>query len=408
MRFLNLFSAIALTIALATNAVACPFCSAPSLTLSEQVDASDEVVLVKWVSARKASASSSSETKTNAEIDIPGRANVKTTPAKTVFEVVEIIRSKSGLKAGKTIELPQYREANKGDWFVLLGTETPVGKAVEWGTPLEVDEASFGYIKYAPDAKAPTQQRLKYYVKYLEFPDELVAGDAYAEFANAPYEDIAAVKDTFPKDRVRTWVSNSETNVTRLGLYGLMLGLCGEEADVKLMKDKITEETKDFRLGIDGVMSGFLLLTGQDGLKIIEDTKLKPGVDCPFSETYAAMQAVRFMWTYGDGVISKERLKESMRVLLDRPELADLVITDLARWKDWSVQDRLMKLYGSKGYEIPAVKRAIVRYMLVSAKGDDESEDVPSHVEKGKQYLDDLRELDPAIVKQAERFLIVK
>lgn len=408
MRISKLFMAITLTLGFASVAFACPFCSAPSLTLSEQVDASDEVVLVKWVSARKAAATSSTDSASASEIVIPGRASVKTEPAKTVFEVAETMRSKTGLKVGATVELPQYREAKKGDLFVLLGTETPVGKAIEWGTPLEVDEASFGYIKYAPDAKAPTQERLKYYVKYLEFPDELVAGDAYAEFANAPYEDIAAVKDTFPKDRVRTWVSNPETNVTRLGLYGLLLGLCGDDSDAALMKAKITEETKDFRLGIDGVMSGYLLLTSSDGLEVIENTKLKPGVDCPFSETYAAMQAVRFMWTYGNGVIPKDRLKESMRVLLDRPELADLVITDLARWKDWSVQDRLMKLYGTKGYEIPAVKRAIVRYMLVSTKTDKDDKSTPKHVEKGKQYLDELRERDPAIVKQAERFLIVK
>ncbi|WP_166825426.1 hypothetical protein [Thalassoroseus pseudoceratinae] len=408
MRRFALFLTIAAIVGGTSLTLACPFCSAPSLTLSEQVDASDEVVLVKWLSARKAEANSSSDSDQNAEIGIPGRAKGKTTPAKTVFEVAETIRSKSGLKVGQKVELPQYREAEQGDLFVLLGTETPVGKTVEWGTPLEVDEASFGYLKYAPDAKAPTQQRLKYYVKYLEFPDELVANDAYAEFANAPYEDIAAIQESFPKERIRNWVSNPETNVTRLGLYGLMLGLCGDESDAKLMKDKITEETKDFRLGIDGVMSGYLLLTTDDGLKVLEDTKLKAGVKCPFSETYAAMQAVRFMWTYGDGVISKDRLKESMRVLLDRPELADLVITDLARWKDWSVQDRLMELYGTEGYEIPAVKRAIVRYMLVSQKTSEEDDSQPEHVVKGKRYLDQLRERDPGIVKQAERFLIVK
>ncbi len=33
-----------------------------------------------------------------------------------------------------------------------------------------------------------------------------------------------------------------------------------------------------------------------------------------------------------------------MRMLLDRPELADLVIADLARWEDWSVQDKLMAM----------------------------------------------------------------
>ena len=31
--------------------------------------------------------------------------------------------------------------------------------------------------------------------------------------------------------------------------------------------------------------------------------------------------------------------------MLDRPQLADLVIPDLARWEDWSVMDRLVELF---------------------------------------------------------------
>ncbi|GIS58489.1 MAG: hypothetical protein CM1200mP2_07140 [Planctomycetaceae bacterium] len=103
-------------------------------------------------------------------------------------------------------------------------------------------------------------------------------------------------------------------------------------------------------------MSGYLLLVGEKGLPLIEQLKLKNQflVDAngkvltdkkgrkklvPFSETYAAMQALRFMWSYADGRIAKPRLGQSMRILLDRPKLADLVIADLARWKDWSIRE---------------------------------------------------------------------
>ena len=51
------------------------------------------------------------------------------------------------------------------------------------------------------------------------------------------------------------------------------------------------------------------------------------------------------MWTYEPDIIPKGRLKESLRLLLDRPELADLVIADLSRWKDWKIMDRLMTIY---------------------------------------------------------------
>jgi hypothetical protein len=205
-----------------------------------------------------------------------------------------------------------------------------------------------------------------------------------------------------------------------------MLGLCGEEADAIAMKAKIVEPTKDFRLGIDGVMAGYLLLTGEKGVDLIDRMKLehtfvvdesgKPVLDdkgkkqaMPFSETYAAMQALRFLWTYGDERIPKPRLRKSMRLLLDRSELADLVIADLARWKDWSVQTRLMELYGAKAYDIPSIKRAIVRYMLVSTK--DKPKDAmkdPAHVTTGEKYLAALRLKDPKTVKDAERFFFLQ
>ena len=90
-----------------------------------------------------------------------------------------------------------------------------------------------------------------------------------------------------------------------------------------------------------------------------------------------------------------------MRGLLDRPELADLVIADLARWEDWSVMDRLMKAYGKGEYSQLGVKRAIVRYMLAAAKANGQQ------AEQANANLAKLRQQDPALVKAAERYFLV-
>jgi hypothetical protein len=285
---------------------------------------------------------------------------------------------------------------------MLLGTK---GTVIEWGSPLEVTEASFQYISQAPSPETDPVTRLRYFIKFLEFPDSLVSTDAYGEFANAPYKVIAPVAKDLPREKIRKWITDPQTPPNRLGLYGLMLGLCGNEEDSKVMADKINEKSQDFRIGIDGVMSGYLLLTGTKGLDVIDETKLR-NKEAPFSETYAAMQALRFMWTYADQKIEKERLRASMRMLLDRPELADLVIADLARWEDWTVQDKLMTLYGREEYNVPSIKRAIVRFMLASAKFKPAagSEAEPERVTKGKKHLATLRTTDPKTVADAERF----
>lgn len=389
----------------AVEAFACPFCTAPSLTLTEQIAQSDAVVLVKWAGGDKPK----DETRAGA----------------TTYEIVEVHKgSKQAVEKGGKITLARYRAGKESDLFLLLGSKATV---VEWGGPQEVTRAGYEYLAKAPDPEAPTAKRLEYYVKYLEFPDEMVANDAYAEFANAPYKDIAVISGKLPRDRIRKWVASDDTTVTRMGLYGLLLGLCGSEDDVAMLKKKIAEPTDEFRLGIDGVISGYLLLTGEKGLDFIDRVKLttdvvldvngKPVKDSkgevkklPFSETYAAMQALRFMWTYAEGRVDKDRLRQSMRILLDRPELADLVIADLARWKDWSVQDRLMELYDEEEYAIPSVKRAIVRYMLVCAKDAQTGADgeAPDHVAEANKHLARLRKEDPKTVRDAERFFFLK
>jgi hypothetical protein len=328
------------------------------------------------------------------------------------------------IKGGK-INLIRYRAAKPGDQFMLFGTK--VEPAIEWGSPLEVTKTAYQYIKDTPKPGQAPVDRLKYFLKYLETGDRMIADDAFGEFANAAYADVAKLSDQLPRDNLRKWLSAKEVAPGRMGLYGMMLGLCGNDDDAKLLADKIFEQTDEFRLGIDGIMGGYLLLTRDKGLTQLEDKKFKDK-KAPFSETYAAMSAVRFMWQYGDGRITQDRLRESMRLLLDRPELADLVIADLSRMKDWTVQDKLMSMYDDEA-NIPSVKRAIVRYMLSSVKdtglpkkdsatlggagavasSDTEPPaDLPEHVVKGQKCLKELEAKDPKTVNEAKRFFVLK
>ena len=369
---------------------ACPFCSGPQLTLAEQIEQADAVVLVKWVG---------------------GTAAKDKDPGETKFEVVESMTNEKSkvkrLNKGDVLELVRYRAAKPGDLFLLFGTKT--GAALDWGSPMEVSQDGFKYLKSLPAPSEDPEARLKYVLGYLEHPDAMVSADAYGEFAKANYDDIVKLKAEMPREKLREWLVSPDTSASRLGLYGLMLGLCGEEQDIALMQKKITDVSGDFRLGIDGVMGGFLLLAGETGLDVLDETKLKDPKSA-FSETYAAMGAIRFMWQYGKGQIKPERLRSSMRLLLDRPELADLVIADLARMEDWDAQDRLMEMYGVGEYDIPSIKRSIIRYMLVSTKFKPQTpeQSEPEHVVKGKKYLAELEARDPKTVKDAKRFWVVK
>ena len=84
------------------------------------------------------------------------------------------------------------------------------------------------------------------------------------------------------------------------------------------------------------------------------------------------------------------------------------MIADLARWKDWSVQERLRNLYGTEDFNDPPIKRAIINYMLASANASPhgDAENPGKHIAEGIRYLEELRTLDPKLVNDAERYFI--
>lgn len=384
--FIGLLSGLLLS-SQAKTLQACPFCSGPSRTLTEQLSQSEVTVLVKWIETEKGT------------LEKSGR---------TTFEIKEVVRQsdKDKRKVGDQIVINRHCLGAKGQLFLLLETKET---SMHMGSPIQTSEVCFHYISQAPPAKEETSKRLRYFLNYLEHSDPMIANDAFAEFANAPYEEIASLAKEMPRKKIRKWIVNPETPVVRLGLYGLLLGLCGQNFDIAFMETKINAPVKKLRFGIDGLISGYLLLTGADGLDKIEQTKFVSKT-VPYSETKAATQALRFMWVYGDERISKERLRKSMRLLLDRPELTDLVIADLARWNDWSILDRLTKMYKNKDYNNSSTKRAIVRYLLVASKGKNKQGSGADAVtvEKAKKLLKRLRTEDPKTVQNAERFFIVK
>ncbi len=108
---------------------------------------------------------------------------------------------KESVAKGDRVTLARYRAGKKGDLFLLMGTKSGRGNGIDWGSPTEITESSFNYVAQAPTPEVPVSKRLTYFVRFLEFPDQLISNDAYAEFANAPYKDIEAVASKLPHEK---------------------------------------------------------------------------------------------------------------------------------------------------------------------------------------------------------------
>jgi hypothetical protein len=169
-----------------------------------------------------------------------------------------------------------------------------------------------------------------------------------------------------------------------------MLGVCGTPDDVPLVESLIKNEDRQIRRSLDAAIGCYLVLRGVDGLPLVEDLFLKNRA-AEYPDTYAAILAIRFM-AQDAQTIPRERLVEAMRLLLRRPNLADLVITDLARWQDWTVMDRLVELFKTADEDPMWVRVPVLIYLRNCP--------LPA----AKRHLQELAKLDPDAFRRAEKF----
>jgi hypothetical protein len=322
----------------------------------------------------------------------------------TQFEVLRVFRSSArSLKPGSALTLPGTFDRNRGDRWLLFGTRSK-NEAIDWDRPFAITNSGYEYLIHTPHHDAEPVQRLAYFLGFLEHADPAVAMDAYVELANVPFKELQRFATQMPRDQLRKFLKSGDVPLHRRGFYGLLLGLCGTAEDAELLESLIAENAETYHPGLPAAIAGYLLLKGEAGLALVEKSKLVDPA-APFSETYSALVALRYLWENAEGSIPRDRLQKSLRLLLDRTEFADLAIVNLARWQDWSVQQRLYDLYDTPGYDLPYVRRCIVQYMIASTKDVPEG-DVkkhPPHAVAGAEFLQKLRERDPELVLKAER-----
>jgi hypothetical protein len=249
---------------------------------------------------------------------------------------------------------------------------------------------------------------LPYFVQFLDHPDRAISNDAYAELMGAPVNVLQAVSETFPREKLRRWLVDPKLPVTRQSGYGMMLGMCGDADDARLLEKRMASRDLERQIGIEGVIFGYLLLAGEPGLARIEKLRLA-NPDVSDGEVFAAVHAIQRYWEYSNAKIGRQKLQQAIHLLIDRPALSDTAITTLARCKDWSVQDRLMRLYDTLDLDDKSTKRAIVCYLIASTSEVPKAgSGQPDRATAAAQYLKQLREKDPNLVIQTERFFLLQ
>lgn len=348
-----------------TVAWACPFCSAVQQTLRQEMAAMDAVVIAQA---------------------IPNTERDEET-GEVSLRIVRVLKGESLVKLGTMVRTVYYGSVEPGRRFMLSGVEP---SELMWSSPLPVDERSEKYLAEVLTLPEDEVGRLRFYQQYLQDESTMLARDAYDEFAITPYPIVSQLKDEMNHDQLVEWIKDPEMPADRRRLYLVMLGICGTEKDVPMLEEMLRSTQKSDRSGLDSLLACYLTLAGQEGLPTVDELFLA-NKQAPYADTYAAIMAIRFHGTETDK-IPRAALVKSLHHVLDRPDLADLVIPDLARWADWTVIDRLVGLYKSADADNNWVRVPVVNYMRACP--------LPEATEAMKL----LEEIDPEAVKRANTF----
>ncbi len=342
----------------------CPFCSATAQTLRQDMGSMDVVGLAEFAEPK------------DEEINGEG-----------MFKLTKIWRGQKLLGDREVVAAPYFGPGKSEKKFLLMGSGTD---EVLWSSPLPVSAATEKYLEEVSALPEDAPTRLRFYMRHLESSEGLLARDAYEEFAQTPYEEIKKIKSDMDRSQLLAWVKDSNVGPDRKRLYFTLLGICGLPEDTKLLEEMLRSEMPDGRPGLDACIGCYLTLMGETGLPLVNELFLK-NEKCVYADTYAAVMALRFHGTEG-GVIAREKVVESMRLMLERPDFADLVIPDLARWEDWSQVDRLAKLFVDADPETSWVRVPVVNYLRACP------------LPEAKKRLEELEKVDPKAVKRAATF----
>ncbi len=366
--------------AVASTATACPFCNAVRPTLAQQRDSASVAVLAESLD------------------DKPSATAASAAERRQSFRVHSMLKGQKRIGTSDSLSIVPDAPVEKGSLVLLLGSgadDAPL-RQLTW-TAIPIDESAYGYIFREPTVALPQSERLKYFARYLENRNPLVTDDALQEFAHASFDDTVQAARTLSMAKVRSWLVDPQIPQARKGFYGLALGLAADPTDRRLNEEvlhqQIVAPASDFRAGFDGLLGGYLLLTGPKGLELL-DSRYFANPKAAIGDVQHAMRALRFYHQFGHG-IDPVRQAEALSHTLVRAEFAATAIMDLARWQYWPVELQVSKLYEKKGYDDPVIHRAIVGYLKTCPKPE------------AAAALVHLRAVDPSGVAEAERWLEV-
>lgn len=361
--------ALLLVALLATTPLkACPFCEATSPTWLQTVAEAETAVIARAV-----------------KVQSPAKGDDVVPLVDVTFELVEVLRGQEQLRGTRQFHCELLETPRVGAQWLLNGAGAP---QISWSPLAELTPERAKYFATARKLPSTGNARWQWFYQYLEHADELLAADAYGEFAGAPFAEVQGFGSEIKRAQLWQWIRREQTPEHRRGLYYTMLGVCGTAADVTTLEALLVTPEKRPPGGFDALIACYLSLRGEAGLKVVE-AKLLHDKAAREEDVQAVLLALRF---HGEEqhVLKRTQIAQAYRLVLDRPQLAGVVIPDLARWQDWDSMDALVALFKTSDRDAQWLRIPIVAYLRACP------------LPKAKEQLTQLAKIDPEAIEQAD------
>ncbi|MFO0936131.1 MAG: hypothetical protein U0798_06390 [Gemmataceae bacterium] len=311
----------------------------------------------------------------------------------TDLVVTTQLKSDDKLVTPAKVKIPQYLPVvgdTPRDYLLYAGV---VEGKIDIVSGVSVPPESVSYVKEAMGLPAgDATKRLAFYFRHLDSKDPTISGDAFLEFAKASDREIAQAAAAFDVAKIRQWLADPKTPAERLGVYAVLLGLCGKSGDEQAIQALLTTSPRPERVSsnLGGLLAGLTLINSKAGWKQIGD--LVTNANAPLDERLFALGTIRFF----EQTREKETKSEILAIyksLLAQGDLADMAVEDLRRWGWWNLTAEVLKPFDAKTPPAPILRQAIVRYALTCQD------------EASQAFLQRVRKSDPALVERVEEGL---
>ena len=321
-------------------------------------------------------------------------ANSDIVASTTDFHIEQTIKRDPFLDGVKTIKLERYLpipDAKDPPRYLLFCDVFKDKLDPYHGRALNSGKTLLDYVNSARPMRGKDRvEALLFYAKFLDHSDPAVAEDAFLEFAKSNDQDVGQAAKRLSPERFRNLMNHAKTDPDRLGLYAFLLGASGSAKDAAFLRRWIDRPSPEQKKALDGLLCGYVTLEPQEGWKLASALAADSKQD--FNTRFAIVRATRFLYNWKP----KEHRTDVVRLLkgmLPDPEVADLAVEDLRRWRIWDLTADVLACYRKKGYDAPIIERTIVRYALNCP--------LPA----ARDFVERIRKIDPEMIDELREAL---